>query len=361
MAITVIDERESLTHRRCAPACRRGGGRDRVGGLRARRPEPAFARLECAGHGRRDHTVVVPQVRSGAGVFAARCRVGGVITPDPLDGVDGTPTVANPYHYADNDPLNKTDPLGLRPTEGEFLNGSCVEVAGDCMPDGLDGDDEMTFIFGQVESARNVAIYLPAAGAGPGNYTGEASQLYAKASQIGSVAVLAWLGYSPPSGIGTVIHNPNSGVAPQLADIVHFLKSRGKTVSVIGHSWSGQVLQGALFEGTFRSVDAGQSSAVPDNAIFVGAHGNYGIGNDILAEHAPSHLRIWWACNSWDLICAGEDDPPDGMTEFGSACEGCDWKRHSYFNTGSLALCNMAHIVVGRYVQVDGPACREPG
>ena len=158
-----------------------------------------------------------------------------------------------------------------------------------------------------------------------------------------------------------MIHNPNSGVAPQLADIVHFLKSRGKTVSVIGHSWSGQVLQGALFEGTFRSVDAGQSSAVPDNAIFVGAHGNYGIGNDILAEHAPSHLRIWWACNSWDLICAGEDDPPDGMTEFGSACEGCDWKRHSYFNTGSLALCNMAHIVVGRYVQVDGPACREPG
>ena len=33
---------------------------------------------------------------------------------DPLDGVNGTPTVANPYHYTDNDPLNKTDPLGLR-------------------------------------------------------------------------------------------------------------------------------------------------------------------------------------------------------------------------------------------------------
>ena len=300
----------------------------------------ASARATRCRVARRDDSGVVPQVTSGFWPAAARSGVGSV---------------------SYNDPLNKTDPLGLRPTEGEFLNGSCVEVAGDCMPDGLDGDDEMTFIFGQVESARNVAIYLPAAGAGPGNYTGEASQLYAKASQIGSVAVLAWLGYSPPSGIGTVIHNPNSGVAPQLADIVHFLKSRGKTVSVIGHSWSGQVLQGALFEGTFRSVDAGQSSAVPDNAIFVGAHGNYGIGNDILAEHAPSHLRIWWACNSWDLICAGEDDPPDGMTEFGSACEGCDWKRHSYFNTGSLALCNMAHIVVGRYVQVDGPACREPG
>ncbi len=30
-----------------------------------------------------------------------------------------TPTVANPYHYADNDPLNKTDPTGLRPGDGD--------------------------------------------------------------------------------------------------------------------------------------------------------------------------------------------------------------------------------------------------
>ncbi len=41
-------------------------------------------------------------------------------TPDPLDGVDGTPTVGNPYHYTDNDPLNKTDPLGLRPGDTEM-------------------------------------------------------------------------------------------------------------------------------------------------------------------------------------------------------------------------------------------------
>lgn len=38
--------------------------------------------------------------------------------PDPLDGINGTPTVANPYHYTDNDPLNKTDPTGLRPNDG---------------------------------------------------------------------------------------------------------------------------------------------------------------------------------------------------------------------------------------------------
>lgn len=39
-------------------------------------------------------------------------------TRDPLDGIDGTPTVANPYHYTDSNPLNQVDPLGLRPTDG---------------------------------------------------------------------------------------------------------------------------------------------------------------------------------------------------------------------------------------------------
>ena len=42
---------------------------------------------------------------------------GTFLSPDPLDGVDGTTTVNNPYHYTDNDPVNQTDPTGLRPNE----------------------------------------------------------------------------------------------------------------------------------------------------------------------------------------------------------------------------------------------------
>ncbi|HMJ77425.1 MAG TPA: RHS repeat-associated core domain-containing protein, partial [Iamia sp.] len=40
-------------------------------------------------------------------------------TRDPLDGIAGTPTETNPYHYADNDPANKTDPLGLSPSDDD--------------------------------------------------------------------------------------------------------------------------------------------------------------------------------------------------------------------------------------------------
>jgi RHS repeat-associated protein len=36
-------------------------------------------------------------------------------TKDPLSGVNGTTVVADPYHYANNNPLNMWDPTGLRP------------------------------------------------------------------------------------------------------------------------------------------------------------------------------------------------------------------------------------------------------
>jgi hypothetical protein len=193
-------------------------------------------------------------------------------------------------------------------------------------------------------------------GRGPDSYfTGEANQLYTEGSKYGSLAVLTWLGYSPPDNeVEAALRNPHPGVAPQLVEIVKFLKTRGKIVSVIGHSWTGQILSDALFEAGRAAV--GPTPTLPDNAIFVGAMGHHdallpGLGN----------TRVWWACNSRDATCAGEDDPPPGMREFGSACEGCNVWRHSYFNTGSVALCNMAHIVTGRYAQVDGPKCQGTG
>jgi hypothetical protein len=87
---------------------------------RAHQPKHAFARSARCPGGRRAVGVAEAQVRSGVGPFSAGAGVGGVISRDPLDGVDGTPTVANPYHYADNDPLNKTDPTGLRSQDDAY-------------------------------------------------------------------------------------------------------------------------------------------------------------------------------------------------------------------------------------------------
>ncbi|WP_426574979.1 polymorphic toxin-type HINT domain-containing protein [Aquihabitans sp. McL0605] len=55
-------------------------------------------------------------------------------TPDPLGGDDGTTTVANPYHYGGNDPLNQIDPSGLHPIDdsalGPRINAACLERGG---------------------------------------------------------------------------------------------------------------------------------------------------------------------------------------------------------------------------------------
>ena len=59
-------------------------------------------------------------------------------TRDPLDGVAGTTTESNPYHYANNDPTNLSDPLGLRPiTDADLDNvislAGCTFVAPDSL------------------------------------------------------------------------------------------------------------------------------------------------------------------------------------------------------------------------------------
>lgn len=41
-------------------------------------------------------------------------------TTDPLPGIPGTPVLNNPYHYTNNNPLNLTDPTGLRPDDADL-------------------------------------------------------------------------------------------------------------------------------------------------------------------------------------------------------------------------------------------------
>ena len=50
--------------------------------------------------------------------------LGRFLTSDPLPGVAGTPTVVNGYAYAANDPIQLTDPLGLRPSDRDLAPDS---------------------------------------------------------------------------------------------------------------------------------------------------------------------------------------------------------------------------------------------
>jgi RHS repeat-associated protein len=55
------------------------------------------------------------------------------LTKDPLDGVPSTPTITNPYHHTDNNPITKTDPSGLRPVECKYDGNGCRYIVNDLM------------------------------------------------------------------------------------------------------------------------------------------------------------------------------------------------------------------------------------
>lgn len=76
---------------------------------------------------------------------------GTFLTRDPLGGDPaGKTTTANPYAYGYNDPLNKVDPLGLRPCDMEFtVNGkklSCDDIA-DAYVDAVSSELQFSFLF----------------------------------------------------------------------------------------------------------------------------------------------------------------------------------------------------------------------
>jgi RHS repeat-associated protein len=52
------------------------------------------------------------------------------LAPDPLPGIPGTPVAANPYHYANNDPVGYVDPLGLQPLSIEQYNDIRAQETG---------------------------------------------------------------------------------------------------------------------------------------------------------------------------------------------------------------------------------------
>ena len=69
--------------------------------------------------------------------------VGVFTATDPLEGLVGTTVLSNVYHYANNDPSNLSDPLGLRATDRTLISDADLEAIvvelrrTSCLPGGI--------------------------------------------------------------------------------------------------------------------------------------------------------------------------------------------------------------------------------
>ena len=153
---------------------------------------------------------------------------GSFLSRDPMDGVDGTTTVANPYHYADNDLLNRVDPMGLRSaTDAALTQGS---VGWNCSADNplLHSNAGLQIACGKTPNA-------PPSVAPRSNI---ASITKAAAASMPQPSSLPSLGDILGSGLGAVANGASS-----LLNMYHAISPRHQGLCVSASATAGVVAQ----------------------------------------------------------------------------------------------------------------------
>lgn len=232
-----------------------------------------------------------------------------------------------------------------------------------------EGDGRIAEVFGDLETARHVAVVVPGITNDLVNYDGalrvSATALHRVAASLdpGNVATVAWLGYDTPDGADAALRTAaREGRAPLQSFVVGLDPSGSAHLTVVAHSYG--------------SVVAGMAAArhlEVDELVFVGSPGT------TLDTAADADLaeggRVWAGSADGDPIGLAIDPgtligllppgsfPPASPDPFGElwhghnptdddfgalviATEGAH--GHSeYFEPGTAALDNLGRIVVG--------------
>ncbi|UWP79454.1 alpha/beta hydrolase family protein [Dactylosporangium fulvum] len=241
-------------------------------------------------------------------------------------------TVLGPTHAAPVPP-----PLAVQ--SGRYADGRALEVVGD------------------VAAARTVVVLVPGVNTTAADFdrglggverrapAWQARRLYA---EIGSadVAVVAWLGYDPPEGLGLAAVREDRAAAGALA-LRRFLPTLpGTRIVLVGHSYGSTVIG-------IAAAKPGLDARVTD----IVALGSPGMGVDRAADLRAA-ARVWAASapNDWTrrlpglrILGVGHGTHP-ADPEFGALAlpvDGVDG-HDGYFVAGTGTLHALAGIVDGR-------------
>ena len=209
------------------------------------------------------------------------------------------------------------------------------------------GDGRAAEVFGDLTTARHVAVVVPGMNNDLNNFTGgDAERVQQQASQFDpdQVATVQWLGYDTPEGataLGTGAAEPGAEALPQFVEGIRAQRSERLHWTVIGHSY------GSLVTGM---AESSQGLDV-DETVLVGSPG---VGVDHASDLGDGN--VWVGLADWDLVGysgwfgPNPHDKGFGATRFHTG----DVSGHSsYFNEGSESLRNIGLITAGYLDEVN--------
>jgi len=214
------------------------------------------------------------------------------------------------------------------------------------------GEGRVVEVFGDLENATDVAIYVPGMGTGLTSFDGQvaskARSLYlatgAGPADTG-VAVVAWLGYDPPDSLpnlGFLSSSSASRGAAELEDFVDRLAlGSSQSLTLIGHSYGTTLIGSAIGNGM-----------APDAVLVMGSPGML---VDDVEEFGAEDTRFFTMEAPGDYVTFSNwfggdpNDPRSGFERLNSGGSG----HSSYLAEGTAGLANAALVVRVEFDQLD--------
>lgn len=211
-------------------------------------------------------------------------------------------------------------------------------------------------IVGDLATADRIAVIVPGVATTPENFdrglggvlrrspAWQAHQLHAAAAP--STAVVAWLGYEPPAGVGLAAARSEAAVAGARA-LVRFIEELpgDGTVTVIGHSYGSLVWAYAAPELPPRVIDL---VAIGSPGLDVPRASALGTTARVWAGRAPGDWTRWLPSVRLFGLGHGADPVAEGFGAY--PLDVADATGHDgYFQPSSRSLAGLAAVASGSH------------